>query len=365
MQLPLPLVAVTGTPAECGAAYGAAAAAHIGSNLMAYRDRFASRAGLDLATVRRAGAGFRQTTLELAPRIAAMLDGVADGSGAPVEEIYALNARTELLYGSAPCECTTLGVLDRYTESGHTILAQNWDWHPAQRPYTLLLATRDERGLAVVTLAEAGMLAKTGLSSTGLGVCINMLGCDRDGQSGGLPYHVLLRAVLEADDLGRALQVACESPRSASINLLIGQAYAEWGGGEIIDVELVPGDLGVLHPVDGLIAHANHLETVLPVHDAVKDLGGSSFYRAARARRLLALVAAERKVAQRDLAMILADHASFPRAICRHLDLSDPEDERSESIYSVLLDLDDRRMAVAAGPPCQGEYVWVKLDEIV
>src|SRR6266542_2281446 len=105
--------------------------------------------------------------------------------------------------------------------------------------------------------------------------------------------------------------------------------------------------------------------TVSPTHDALKDLGGSSFYRAARARRLLALVAAERKVAQRDLAMILADHASFPRAICRHVDLSDPEDERSESIYSVLLDLDDRRMAVAAGPPCQGEYVWVKLDEIV
>ena len=24
-------------------------------------------------------------------------------------------------------------------------LAQNWDWHPEQRPYTLLLITRDEQ----------------------------------------------------------------------------------------------------------------------------------------------------------------------------------------------------------------------------
>src|SRR5262249_15364708 len=128
-HLPLPVVAVSGTPAECGAGYGAAAAEQIHGNLAAYRQRFATRAGLDIGMVRRAGAGFRGTTMERAPRIAAMLDGIAEGAAAPVEEIYALNARTELLYGAAPCECTSVGVLDRYTESGHTILGQNWDWH--------------------------------------------------------------------------------------------------------------------------------------------------------------------------------------------------------------------------------------------
>lgn len=364
MRLPLPLVVVSGTPGECGAGYGAAAAAQIHGNLAAYRHRFAARAGLDIATVRRAGAGFRRTTVELAPRISAMLDGVAEGAGAPVEEIYALNARTELLYGAMPTECTSVGVLNRYTESGHTLLGQNWDWHPAQRPYTLLLATRDERDFGVVTLAEAGMLAKAGLNSAGLGVCVNMLGCDRDGQPGGLPYHVLLRAVLESDDLGLALRVVCESPRSASVNLILGQACGDWGGGEIVDLELVPGDMGVLHPVDGLIAHANHLETPLPVRDALKDLGGSTYFRGARARRLLGLVAGERKVAQADLAMLFADHAGFPHSICRHADPRDSEDELSESMYSVLLDLDERRLAIAAGPPCQGEYVWTGLDDL-
>ena len=376
-QLPLPVVVVSGSPAECGAAYGRAARDLIAGNLDVYRRRFATRVGLDPVAVRRAGAGFRGGTHRLQPRIAAMLDGLAEGAGIPVEEIYALNARTELLYGASPVptECTAVGVLDSHTADGHTVLAQNWDWHPAQRPYTLLLASRDERGHAIATLAEAGMLAKTGLNSAGLGVCVNMLGCDRDGRPGGLPYHVLLRAALEADSLGAALKAVCNAPRSASINLLLGQAGPQpvggaagppFGGGELIDLELVPGDLGVRHPVDGILAHANHLETPLPVHDRLKDDAGSTWFRSARADRLLRRVCAEPggRVGEQDLIALLADHGGYPSAICRHVDERDPDDERSESIYSILLDLDDRRLAIAPGPPCGGRYARVSLDEL-
>ena len=191
MDLPLPLVEVEGTPGECGVAYGVAARSLIAANTANYLERFATM-GLDRPAVRRAGSLFRAASRQHAPRVAEMLDGVAEGAGVPVEEIYALNARTELLYGNGGTECTSIGVLDSRTASGHTILAQNWDWHPAQRPYTLLLATRDERGSTVLTLTEAGMLAKAGLNDAGLGVCVNMLTSDRDGRPGGVPYHVLL-----------------------------------------------------------------------------------------------------------------------------------------------------------------------------
>jgi isopenicillin-N N-acyltransferase-like protein len=359
--LPLPVVAVTGPPADLGVAYGRAAAELIEGNLAAYRRRFAARAGLDGEAVRRAGAGFRDRTHEALPRIAAMLDGVARGAGVSVDEIYALNARTELLYGSASTECTAVGVIDC---EGHTVLAQNWDWHPEQRPYTLLLATRDERGHAVATLAEAGMLAKAGLNSAGVGVCVNLLGCDRDGRPGGLPYHVILRAALEADDLGLVLRSVCTAPRGASINLLLGQAGPADGdgGGEIVDVELVPGDVGVLHPVGGLLAHANHLESSLSVRDRLVDLGGSSWFRSARALRLLGRADPVRR---KDVVALLADHGGYPHAICRHVDDRDPEDERSESVYSIILDLDERRLSIAAGPPCGSGYADVLLDRLV
>jgi len=355
-ELPLPVIAVSGSPSECGAAYGAAAADPIAANNAAYVRRFGVRAGLTPEMVRTAGAHYRSVTRARFPRIAAMLDGVAEGAGVAVEEIYALNARTELLYGTsdapAPGECTSLGLVGERTRLG-----QNWDWHPDQRPYMLMLATTDERDFSVATLVEAGMLAKTGLNSAGLGVCVNMLGCDRDGRPGGVPYHVLLRSVLEAADLTWALRAVCASPRSASINLMIGQAHDGPGGGELIDVELVPGDLGLLHPdAAGRLAHGNHLESGVAVRDRLKDLGGSSLFRAARARRLLA----------RGWSMeeILVDHAGYPNAICRHVDPRDGEDDRSESVYSVLLDLDARRIGVATGPPCTSSYAWAALHDL-
>ncbi|GFJ90111.1 C45 family autoproteolytic acyltransferase/hydolase [Phytohabitans rumicis] len=279
MALPLPLISVTGTPAECGAAYGAATAALVGANVDLYLQRFRDQAGLDATAVRISGAAFRRSAHELLPRVAAMLDGVAEGAGANAEELYAINGRTELIYGSRrDGGCTSAGVLGTHTATGTLLLGQNWDWHPAQREAMVVLATRDERGLAVITLAEAGMLAKAGLNSAGLGVCLNMLGTDRDGpREGVVPYHVLLRAVLETDHLGAATRVACRTPRGASLNLLLGQAAA--GGGEILDLEVVPGDVGWLHPVDGYVTHANHLETPLPVRDRAKDFGGSSFFR--------------------------------------------------------------------------------------
>jgi isopenicillin-N N-acyltransferase-like protein len=385
VELPVPLVSVSGTPPECGAAYGAAAADRIAANLAVYRRRFADQAGLDDTAVRRAGAAFRRVTAQLHPRVAAMLDGVGEGAGVAVKEVYALNARTELLYGasvprarpaSPPHEpgpqsrtaspdgadggCTAVGVLGTHTANGHLLLGQNWDWHPDQRDAMVLLATRDERGFAVLTLAEAGMLAKAGLNSAGLGVCVNMLGCDRDGLDAaavpGVPYHVLLRAVLEADSLSWAIRTACRTPRNASINLLVGQAGQSTLDGELIDLEVVPGDVGWLNPVDGLLTHANHLETALPVRDTMKDWGGSSPFRSARARRLLAESAAARKVADDDLVALFADHASFPSAICRHVDERDGPLERSETVYSVMLDLDERTMGLAAGPPCGSRY---------
>jgi len=359
MNLPLPLVAVSGTPRECGIAYGKAAAELIAENTAAYLTRFSSQLGIDLETARRAGAGFRATTQERLPRIADMLDGVAEGAHVAVPDIYALNARTELLYGAGPqTECTAIGVLDSRSADGSTLLAQNWDWHPDQRSYTLVLATREECGFEVVTLVEAGMLAKAGLNSEGLGVCVNLLTSDRDGRPGGVPYHVLLRAVLETPTLHTALVAACANPRSASINILLGQAFGEHIPGEIIDLEIVPGDVGWLHPVDGLITHANHFESGVPVHDTLKDFGSSSFFRGDRARRLLGDGPIDDKV----LADVLGDHGGYPRAICRHDDGTDVDADRSETLYSVIMNLDERRLSVAPGPPCGAEsYVDVRL----
>jgi isopenicillin-N N-acyltransferase-like protein len=375
-RLPLPLISVEGPPADWGAAYGSAAAGPIHRNLALYRRRFAQEAGLDQAAVRAAGAAFRSTTLALLPRIAAALDGVAEGAGVSVEDVYALNARSELIYGRTPPVvpdgpdggCTAVGVLGTHSAAGHVLIGQNWDWHPDQRDAMVLLATRDERGQSALTLAEAGMLAKTGVNSAGVGVCVNLLGCDRDGLprdggAPGVPYHVLLRAALEADSLAGALRAVLRLPRNSSLNMLLGQAGepGDPGRGELIDLEVVPGDAGWLHPHGGVLTHANHVESGLPVHDTIKDWGGSSLFRSARARRLLAEAASAGKVTEDDLAAVFRDHASFPLAICRHVDERDAPVDRTETVFSVVLNLDARRLGIAAGPPCAHQYAWLDL----
>ncbi|MFY1697326.1 MULTISPECIES: C45 family autoproteolytic acyltransferase/hydolase [unclassified Solwaraspora] len=372
----VPVVDVTGAPAECGAGYGVAAADLIADNVDRYLRRFLDEAGLSRAAVRVAGGTFRNASRAVHPRVTDMLDGLAEGAGVHVDEIYALNARTELLYGTRPPAapahpdgadggCTAVGVLGTHTTDGHLLLGQNWDWHPDQRDTMVVLRTVDERGDAVLTLAEAGMLAKTGLNSAGLGVCVNMLGTDRDGLSAGrtpgVPYHVLLRAVLEAGSLGQATRVACRTPRNASINMLLGQAGP--GGGELLDLEVVPGDVGWLHPADGVLTHANHLESALAVRDTIKDMGGSSLFRSARARRLLVERAGRGPVGLDALADVFHDHLGLPLAICRHLDERDAPADQAETVHSVLLDLDSRRLGLAAGPPCRHDYQWLELAD--
>jgi isopenicillin-N N-acyltransferase-like protein len=166
---------------------------------------------------------------------------------------------------------------------------------------------------------------------------------------------VVLRAALEADCLTRAIRAVASSPRSASVNILLGQS------GEVLDLEAVPGDLGYLNPVGGVLTHANHFESRVPVRDLFADRGGSSYFRAARAARLLP----EGRIDEADLAAVLADHASYPHAICRHADPRDADEDRSESLYSVIMDLEERRLSVAAGPPCDRTYAAVHLDKLV
>ncbi|MEV6527744.1 C45 family peptidase [Longispora sp. NPDC051575] len=355
----LPLIIAEGTPTEIGVSYGRQAAELIAGNFADYLVKFQDTGGHDPAEVTRLGEEFRATTHRHTPRIAAMLDGVAEGSGLPVGDIYALNARTELMVPPIT-ECTGVAVLPEHTASGHTLLGQNWDWYPSQSPFTLVLATRDERGHEVLALAEAGMLAKAGLNSHGVGVGVNLLTSDRDGAPGGVPYHVLIRAVLDArHGIAGSLGV-CSLPRSASINLLVGVA-----GGTAVDLELTPGLTGRVLPQAGILTHANHFVSGIDVRDRFYDLGGgSSLFRDFRLRQVLETAAAERRVTDKDVMAALQDHLGFPHAICRHVNHEDPQELWSLTASSVVMDLDERRMLVTSGPPCENPYQTIDLSDV-
>ena len=356
-----PLIALEGSYPRMGAELGRRTRDLVERSLHGYQRRFRDEAGLGDSDVQRWGGRYHEIARAYDARIAQMLEGLAEGAGQPVEQIFALNARTELLYGTGYHDegCTSIAVLPEHTADGHTLLAQNWDWQPQQGPVTFLLATRDEDGMEVLTLAEAGMLAKSGLNSAGLGVCANLLVSDADRGGEGVPYHFLLRGVLQSPRMSVATRQVLDVARISSGNLLIADA-----GGEAIDFEVAPDAFGYVLPEDGVVTHANHFVSDIPVRDMKVAGSALTILRAARSRRLMLRSAAAGTTRPEDVVEVLRDHYSFPDSICRHPDPDQPEAEAAASVYSIVMDLDARELYIASHSPCAEPYTRWRLSEV-
>ena len=221
------------------------------------------------------------------------------------------------------------------------ILGQNWDWllHAAQT--LVVLEARPDDGPDYVTVVEAGLLAKTGMNAAGLGLVTNALVTEADTGEPGLPYHVLLRAVLDCGTVTEALQVLQAGLRSSSANYLIAHA-----SGTALDIEAAPGDFTRLYPLfpeDGVLLHTNHFlaPRLGPVDLSLWAMPDS----AVRLQRLRRPRPPQAPADARRLPPLLADHADYPNSICAHPDPADHPREQGATIASVLGDLNARHRA--------------------
>jgi isopenicillin-N N-acyltransferase-like protein len=217
----------------------------------------------------------------------------------------------------------------------------------------IVLEVRQDDGPDFVTVVEAGLLAKTGMNSSGIGLATNALVTDRDRGEPAVPYHVILRAVLDAETISDALTVLQERPRSSSANYLV--AHRD---GIAVNVEAAPGDfsrLFLLFPEEGVLLHTNHfLSASFDGKDVSLWVMPDSPFRLERLREAVG-------VARPDLALetfqrALADHANYPSGVCCHPDRRLGYHDQSATVASVLMDLDERAMWVADGHPCTAPY---------
>jgi isopenicillin-N N-acyltransferase like protein len=361
-----PRIRVEGTHYERGRQYGAQARAQVHLSVQAYERVFAHYAGWDWPAVRRAAAAFEAPIAAFRPAYLDEMRGIAEGAGLDLADVLAINVRTEVMYaakarqaplaaraagGQVPAECSAFAVVPAPgAPQPVTLLGQNWDWllHSAQT--LVILEARQDDGPDFVTVVEAGLLAKTGLNAAGLGLVTNALVTDADVGAPGVPYHVLLRAILDCATVTDALKVLQAGIRSSSANYLIAQA-----SGAALDVEAAPGDFTRLYPRfpdHGLLLHTNHFLSPR-LHPADLSLWAMPD-SAIRLQRLLA--GARTPAALDDFRVLLADHADYPHGICAHPDPDEHPLERGATIASVLMDLNARRLWLAAGNPCQAPY---------
>jgi isopenicillin-N N-acyltransferase-like protein len=242
-----PHVRVQGKPRERGRQYGEQARERIGLSIAAYRDVFRHYAGWSWSKVTREARRYEEPIAAYGAVYLEELRGIAEGAGVPFDDVLAINTRTEVMFAArardaarasarARGECSAFCVLPEASADAHTLIGQNWDWLLHCGDTTVVLEVQRDDGPDFVTVVEAGLLAKTGFNSSGIGLVTNTLVSDADAGKPGLPYHVALRAILDCEVLSDALAALQRSPRSSSANYLV--AHRD---GIAVSVEAAPG----------------------------------------------------------------------------------------------------------------------------
>jgi isopenicillin-N N-acyltransferase-like protein len=350
-------VRVSGTPYERGVSYGEQARDEIIECIKVYEVWFGAFAKLSWASACDLGAPYARWLQSAEPLLSEEIRGIADGADLPLAAIVALNFRTEIAYGASglmdATECTCFGVTREASADGHVYLAENWDWLEDTLPLVVMLETESAAGVQLVTVTEAGMLAKFGCNSAGVGLCVNLLGSDVNRV--GASFHTLARRVLESGSALEAVWSVTGSMRAGSGNFVIGSAT-----GEIVDVEYTPVGFGLQFPASGFVAHANHFLQAQPgVRDRLQVLPSMSpatYFRQARVDQLLRTTTASGTVDKARVKEILADHQGAPEGICRHGGQVGTQRVLGRTNVSVVMDLTSGVIDMAHGYACGAAY---------
>ena len=359
---PFPVIELSGDAHERGRAYGSQCKALIGKAIDIYRRLFRLASNLDWDQSVTKAKEFIPFIQAYDDDIMQEIHGIAEGSGRTLDEILALNVRSELLFllaserqNGVP-ECTALAITPP-SGPGSVLLAQNWDWYPQTQDLCVILKIRQKDQPNIIQIVEAGIIAKIGFNSAGVGLCTNALVSDQCRV--GVPFHAILRKILNAETMADAIGAVTAPARASSGNYIIGHA-----DGEAINIEAAPYDFNVIYSERGVITHANHFCIKnMKIRDAVPAMWPDTLMREFRVRKLLAK--RRDRIDVGFIEEVLRDHFDRPYSVCTHRVESQPEEKQGQTNASIIINLDRKTMAVAKGPPCEHDFVTISDGELM
>jgi hypothetical protein len=332
--------------------------------------RYLERRGVSSTTLQDLLTPYLVAAESVYPEAIAVLKGMSIGAMVPVLELFAINAFEEL---EPLLEAPEGGLLFLQKKEGYT--SRPDDPQPPQRCSSMTVSApgatllgHNEHWLAgdlgniavVVEVPEGGRAA---VASPTIVCCLPAVGMNAHGAAQGIgsltatddrvgvPRVLVSRSSLEARDRADAIRRAAAPGRAGGY----GHVYA-FRGGDTFVVETTATQQR-LHPEAHV--HTNHYidDELASIAPAPSD--GSL----ARLHRLMVLRDERRPRTPEDLMDILRDHGSSPQAICLHPDPAEG-DEASAVLFSMVTDLEAGRMWVAAGNPCEQDYVEIDLPEL-
>ena len=354
-----PHIRVRGAAYDRGVQYGRGAVVLIKENISVYRAYFKFLTDWDWSQAREFASAFEPIIQAYRPKFIEEMRGIAAGAGIPFEDILVLNVRTEIRNAAiarhSSGECSAFVTLPERTADGHTLIGQNWDWFTAVADTVVILEVEMEEGPNFVTVVEAGLLAKSGMNAAGIGLTTNALHNDLDKDARpGVPYHAILRAILEAKNFSQAIAAITSHTRGSSANYLV--AHKD---GFAFNAETAPGDFSQVYITfleSNAFAHTNHyLNGSIDFLDLAPWYSPGSLVRHHCMERVLNTKPGLFTV--RDIQEGLRNHFNYPESICTHPNPDDNEIDQFMTVASLIMDLDAKTMYLAKGNPCQSPFL--------
>jgi isopenicillin-N N-acyltransferase-like protein len=345
----LPLIEVEGNPLRRGEQQGEGARSEILRALARYREVIPKALNLSWEEALREARKFLPYAEEAFPQFVDEIRGIATGAGVPFHEVWTLNCYEGLTeVHQQVWGCTCLAIRDEHTADGHVLMAHNEDWSSVDRDNVYLIRAEPDDGPAFVGVTYGPLLVNIGLNAEGIGVTINSV-YPTDSRVG-VPRILSSRAVMGTRTIGQAIRACVPKLRAGGYSYLLADP-----NGELYSIETSATTRDILYGEAGWLAHTNHY--LSPRMQTLEEPGtySSSHVRLNRARRLLRAQLGE--VTVDSLQALLRDHVNWPDSICMHEDPDDLPHEREMTLASLVMDLTERVMWAAPGPPCEGEYV--------
>ena len=341
----LTLTELSGSRHEVGHAHGRAHALLIQRSLEVYDRLFHDFVGIGWTEARWEAQRFGAMIARGFPEILEEMAGIAEGAGVEPADILTLNCRSEISLTRASGGCSAFAL----ARGGTQWLAQNWDWRTDQLHNVVALKITGQDHAPLVSIGEAGMVAKIGMNAHGIGVCLNAIRSQTCGE--GLPIHVALRKILERPELESAVAVASRDRVCSPAHFLVADPK-----GQAVGLEVHPGEPGRLEAEGGVVTHTNHLYAPAATCRVEDFPRADSQPRLARLDTLLReALPANAAVDEAALFEILSDHHGEPLSICRHFNPAQPAEERMETLFGVVMNLSERRLTVRHGKPCEAQ----------
>jgi isopenicillin-N N-acyltransferase like protein len=213
------------------------------------------------------------------------------------------------------------------------------------------LNIKQENGLAIHMITEAGIIGKIGLNNRGVGCALNAIRA-KGVSFEKLPCHLALRAILESLTREEAIATLEKSGVASACHILVADSNGGTG------LECSSDDIAKLEmDLDGVVVHTNHYILKRREDVVAESLGWlpDTQFRLKRAKELLN---AAEKPSEDALTKILSDEIEGDGAsICRRVGK-----DNLLSLFGIVMNLVDSSALVLLGRPARPIMILLRVD---